>query len=240
MRIPRLYVDAALIQEQPVALSGEQTHRLTRVLRLREHADLRVFNGRDGEFTAVLQRDGQAWRVVPRHRERDVVRPALHITLAQSVTRGERMDFALQKAVELGVSRIQPVLAERGPFKASSPRLRNRPAHWQRIVIQACEQCGRNDLPQLLPPRPVQEWMADNRSAVMLCAQAPTPLSDLPVTGPEVTVLVGPEGGFSDAETAAAAALGLASANLGPRTLRTETTALVALAVLQTRFGDLR
>ncbi|MDH3714173.1 MAG: 16S rRNA (uracil(1498)-N(3))-methyltransferase [Gammaproteobacteria bacterium] len=239
MRIPRLYVNAALVLHQPTALTGEQAHRLTRVLRLRADATLRVFNGEGGEYTCTLQRNGQHWRVLPTGKSERDVRSALRIMLAQSITRSERMDFALQKAVELGVTRIQPILAERSTFKPQSRRLHNRQAHWQRIVIQTCEQCGRTDLPELLDPCPSQDWMADNPSAIMLCADAQTSLSELPLSGSDVAVLVGPEGGFSADEIRAARGLGLATASLGPRTLRTETTALVALTVLQIRCGDL-
>jgi 16S rRNA (uracil1498-N3)-methyltransferase len=232
MRIPRLFVDAALTLRQPTTLTDEQAHRLTRVLRLRADATVRVFNGDGGEYTCTLQRDGQHWCVLPTGKSEHDVRSAVHITLAQSITRSERMDFALQKAVELGVARIQPVLAQRSTFKPQDKRLHNRQAHWQRIVIQACEQCGRTDLPELLEARPSQDWMADNRSAIMLCADAGTSLSELPLTGPDVTVLVGPEGGFSADEIRVASSLGLAMASLGTRILRTETTAMVALTVL--------
>lgn len=239
MRIPRLYVDAVLVLHQPTALTDEQAHRLTRVLRLRPEAMVRIFNGDGGEYTCTLQRDGQHWCVLPTGKSEPVARPAVHITLAQSITRSERMDFALQKAVELGVARIQPIFAERSTFRPRDRRLHNRRAHWYRIVIQACEQCGRADLPELREARASLDWMADNRSAIMLCADAESSLSELPLSGPDVTVLVGPEGGFSADEISAARSLGLATASLGPRILRTETTALVALTVLQMRCGDL-
>ena len=239
MRVPRLYVDASLSLRQPTALNEEQAHRLTRVLRLRTDAVIRVFNGDGDEYTCTLQRDGRHWCVLPADKSEHAIRSTTHITLAQSITRSERMDFALQKAVELGVACIQPILAQRSTFKPQSKRLQNRQAHWQRIVIQACEQCGRTDLPALLEPSLSQDWMAANRSAIVLCAEAETSLSKLSLGGPHTQVLVGPEGGFSNDEIHTAHTLGLPTASLGPRTLRTETTALVALTVLQMRFGDL-
>lgn len=239
MRVPRLYLDAELVLQQPATLNEEQTHRLTRVLRLRPQAAVCVFNGRGDEYECSLQRDGRQWQLLPVTRNHRPTQSRVHITLAQSITRSERMDFALQKAVELGVACIQPILAQRSSFKPQAKRLQNRRAHWQQIVVQACEQCGRTDLPQLLEPRESLAWMAENGTAIMLCADAETPLSQLAPDTSGTIVLVGPEGGFSDDERDAARALDIATASLGPRTLRTETAALVALTVLQTRFGDL-
>ncbi len=239
MRIPRLYVDAPLGLHRRITLDDAAAHRLTRVLRLRDNAAIRVFNGRGPEYEATLQRHDRGWCILP-VAERDPAPPSpLRITLAQSVTRSERMDFALQKAVELGVSFIQPIMAERSTLKAQPARLHNRHAHWLRTVIQACEQCGRSDVPVLHEPREMQAWMAENRTAVVLRADAAHSLNELALNGIEASLLVGPEGGFSDGELRCAQTLGLAAAHLGPRTLRTETTALVALTILQTRFGDL-
>lgn len=239
MRTPRLLVDAPLVLHGAAALDDEQTHRLTRVLRLRADATVRAFDGGGDEYVCTLQRDGRGWCLVPTQKITPVARSPLHITLAQSVSRSERMDFALQKAVELGVACIQPIIAERSTFKSQSPRLRNRRSHWLRVIAQACEQCGRADLAELCEPREAREWMAGNGGALLLSADAEVPLGDVPLARPVVAVLIGPEGGFSDAEIRAARDAGLTAVRLGPRTLRTETAALVALTVLQSRAGDL-
>ena len=239
MRIPRLFVDAPLTLHEAAALDDEQVHRLTRVLRLRADAAVRAFNRSGEEYACTLQRRGRHWCLMPTESIAHQAPSPLHVTLAQSISRSERMDFAVQKAVELGVACIQPVVAERSTFKPQSQRLRNRRSHWQRIIEQACEQCGRADLPELREPCASHQWMADNRAAILLSADAETPLSETPLAGSRVSVLVGPEGGFSDAEIRTARASGLALVSLGPRTLRTETAALVALTVLQVRAGDL-
>ena len=224
---------------EAAALDDKQAHRLTRVLRLRANAAVRAFDGGGEEYVCTLQRDGPRWCLIPAEKVAPVAPSPLRITLAQSVSRSERMDFALQKAVELGVACIQPIIAERSTFKAQSTRLRNRQSHWQRVIAQACEQCGRADVTELYQPRESREWMADNGGAVLLSADAEIPLSDVPIARSEVAVLIGPEGGFSDDEMRAARNSGLTAARLGPRTLRTETAAVVALTVLQSRAGDL-
>ena len=239
MRTPRLLVDAPLVLHEAAALSDDQAHRLTRVLRLRANASVRAFDGDGQEYVCTLQRDGPRWCLVPTEQVAPVAPSPLRITLAQSVSRNERMDFALQKAVELGVACIQPIIAERSTFKPQSSRLRNRQSHWQRVIAQACEQCGRADLAELCQPRESREWMADNRGAVLLSADAEVSLSDVPIAQSEVAVLIGPEGGFSDDEMRTARDSGLTAARLGPRTMRTETAAVVALTVLQFREGDL-
>src|SRR5690606_36126516 len=148
--------------------------------------------------------------------------------------RGDRMDYSLQKATELGVSRIRPVITKRGRIPGDPRRLEHRLAHWQGVIISACEQCGRNDVPRLDPVAPLDACLADTPAAagLVLDPDAPAGLADHPAGGP-VSLLIGPEGGLEDTEIAAALHHGYRAVRLGPRILRTETAGVAALAVIQ-------
>jgi 16S rRNA (uracil1498-N3)-methyltransferase len=156
----------------------------------------------------------------------------LHVTLAQGISRGERMDIVVQKATELGVKRIVPVTAERTVVRLNAAQAANRLRHWRAIAIAACEQCGRNKLPEITPPMTLQEFVVSGHPEGLRLILSPNggrKARDLPASS-AATLLIGPEGGLSDAEHAA---------SLGPRILRTETAALAALAVIQQQLGDL-
>jgi 16S rRNA (uracil1498-N3)-methyltransferase len=152
------------------------------------------------------------------------------------------MDYILQKAVELGVGIIQPLLTERSVVNLQGQRLENRLLHWRGVMIGACEQCGRNRLPALLEPQPLNSWLAAHDSQglnLLLDPSANQGLTELSRPGRPITLLTGPEGGFSTAETALSKSAGFIGIRLGPRVMRTETAALAALAALQTLWGDL-
>lgn len=242
MRISRLYTDQPLLSGQSLVLQAAASHYLCRVLRARRGHALRLFNGlTDTDFEAVLERpDDKSAAVhvgaaIENHRE-----SPLRITLAQALCRGEKMDLVLQKAVELGVSAIQPLVTERTEVHLDVERTAKRALHWRGVVLGACEQSGRSRVPQLHPVMNLEDWLVASVGSARLALdpEAATGLSQLNV-GEAISLIIGPEGGFSDRELAALRAAEVQGARLGPRVLRTETAGLAAIAALQARFGDL-
>jgi 16S rRNA (uracil1498-N3)-methyltransferase len=165
----------------------------------------------------------------------------LRITLVQAVSKGDRMDLSLQKAAELGVYAVQPLFSERTEVRLGGDRMERRVDHWQRVLISACEQCGRARVPLVLEPVGLEEWLAveDTQHCVVLEPTAERPLAAHVLQGDELAVVVGPEGGFSERELKLFQLAGVQALSLGPRVLRTETAGPVALAVLQALHGDL-
>ena len=238
MRIPRIFIDADLAKNASVALPAEAAKHVGKVLRLPAGASLRLFNGKGGEWQSELSFvDGVAFATPLTFNAEDNESP-IAVTLLQGIGRGERMDYAIQKAVELGVAAIQPVFTERTVVKLSGPRLEKRQQHWQAIVVAACEQSGRNKLPALLPAVHLPEALAlEAEQKWVLAPSAEQALASVsqPAT---VGLLIGPEGGLSDGEIAQAESQGWQPWQLGPRVLRTETAGSAALAVLQAKWGD--
>lgn len=243
MRQPRLFADQSLQINQRVELDSDAAHYLGRVLRLQPGARLTLFNGCGGEYTAVLtelSRDS-ATAEVQSHDPVERESPLL-ITLIQGISRGERMDYTIQKAVELGVSGIHPVESARSVVRLNRQRRQKRRLHWQSVARAAAMQCGRNRVPAVAEPCPLQSALQATtaRCRLLLEPVGAAPLSAL--TRPEdgrMALLIGPEGGLAADEIALARAQGFQSIRLGPRTLRTETTGVAALAALQTLWGDL-
>lgn len=242
MRIPRIHVPAPLRSGSIVTLPEAAANHVARVLRLKPGAQLVLFNGTGGEYQAVLERlnKHQVDVAVGDAIDREAESP-LHITLAQGISRGERMDYTIQKAVELGVNHIVPVFCRRSVVNLQGERLDKRVRHWQGVVNSACEQCGRNRLPLVSEPVDLDDWLRRDTAELKLILHPEAPL-DLtgvaPPTGP-VSLLIGPEGGFAPEEFTQAQDAGYIGLRLGPRILRTETAAVVALSVLQTLWGDL-
>jgi 16S rRNA (uracil1498-N3)-methyltransferase len=244
VRLSRVHCAAALTPGAELALPEAAASHVARVLRLRVGAPLAVFDGRGKEVRAeIASIAGAAVRV----RLLDDVEPRpespLAVTLVQAVSRGERMDWTLQKATELGVRAIAPVLSARSVVRLDARQAEAKLRHWQAIVVAACEQCGRSVLPELRPPETLGACLARPAAGelrLVLDAEASTELAAIPAPAGAVQLLVGPEGGFEDDEVAAARAVGHRPARLGPRVLRTETAGIAALAVLQSHWGDLR
>jgi 16S rRNA (uracil1498-N3)-methyltransferase len=241
MRIPRVYVDLPLEPGGDLELPSAQARHLTQVLRLPPDAPLVLFNGDGYDYPARLtraERNGAAAMVgTPGTREPI---PPLDIHLALGVSKGERMDYALQKSVELGVGGITPVFTERSQVHLSGPRLERRLEHWRGIVIGACEQSGRRRLPHLTTAATYPAWLNTHTGGgLMLDPQANRPLTALPPPDATITLLIGPEGGLGPRERASARARGFEGVRLGPRILRTETAPLAAIAVIQALWGDL-
>jgi len=243
MRIPRIYHPSQLTSGNRIELSDTAANHVARVLRLPVGAPLILFNGKGGEFTATISTiDKRRVNVdigIFHNIERE---PPLQLWLAQGISRGERMDYTIQKAVELGVSRIIPLFTEHCGVRLDGERLEKRIRHWQGVIVGACEQCGRNRLPQVDPALSFSQWltMPADGLRLVLTPEADHSLSQLAApTGP-ITLLIGPEGGLSEQEIELAQQSGYTGLRLGPRILRTETAAVATLAAIQGAWGDFR
>jgi 16S rRNA (uracil1498-N3)-methyltransferase len=202
-----------------------------------------LFNGRGGEFEAQVQwvRKGRVQIRTACHRaiERE---SSLTIVLGHSVCRGERSDYVIQKATELGVMRIDPLMTERTVVRLESQRAARRVTHWQSIAVQACEQCGRNRVPKVSSVRYIADWLSqqpEDSFKLVFDTNAHHRIQSLPWSGGPVAVLVGPEGGLTAQELELAEAAGFSAVNLGPRIMRADTASIAAVVALQLRFGDL-
>lgn len=243
MRIPRIHTDQPLRPGLTVLLPEQAGEHVARVLRLDHGHPLVLFNGDGCEYDARLA--GLAKRAVTAEVTgvREIKREStLDLTLAQGVARGEKMDWILQKATELGVARIAPLITDRTEVRLDEERAERRVAHWRQVIASACEQSGRTELPEIAPPRKLADWLAalGNIPATRLVLLpegelAPRTLGPLPHG---VILVVGPEGGFSEHDEAMLRHAGFRGLRLGPRILRTETAGITALAALQTVAGD--
>jgi 16S rRNA (uracil1498-N3)-methyltransferase len=244
MRLTRIFVPGTLAPGAQVELPPQAGAHLTRVLRLEAGAALTLFNGLGGEYAAtLLPANGRHVHVsVTRHEPVERESP-LAITLLQGIARGERMDLIVQKATELGVARIVPLLTERSVVKLDAKQRERKREHWQAIANSACEQCGRNRVPEIGVPLALGDSLAALSAGSVRCllaADAAAPLAALTRQSQQpIVLLIGPEGGLAENERQFALANGFVGCRLGPRVMRTETAGLAALAVLQAIAGDL-
>jgi 16S rRNA (uracil1498-N3)-methyltransferase len=243
MNQPRFYCREALSPGAHIDLPEPVARHAVRVLRLPPGAAVVLFDGRGGEYDARIERIERDRVVAALGAWRDVERESgLAVTLIQAVQAGEKMDYTVQKAVELGVSHIVPVDSRRSVTRLAGERAARRVAHWQGVAAAACEQCGRNQVPQLAPLEKLENWLARPASGVLrliLAPDAEQALVDLPpVTN--VQMLIGAEGGLDPQEIVAAKQVGFKAVRMGPRILRTETAGLAALAAMQALWGDFR
>jgi len=245
MSAARFYCPPPLPSGQTLELPPEAAHHASRVLRLRVNDPVQVFDGEGNALNAVIG-EISGKRVVleklkPCPGEQP---PALHIVLAQSMCSSEKMDWIVQKATELGAVEIQPVQSQRSVAKLTSERAEKRTEHWRSVIISACEQCGRNTLPQAYAPQDFGTWLGKMRDAAgtkfILHPEGAATLSQHPPLHGTVTLLIGPEGGFSEDELLMALRIGFIPILLGPHVLRTETAALAGITALQTLWGDFR
>ncbi len=243
MRIPRVYVAGALVSGREIDLPAQAGEHLVRVLRLERGHPLVLFNGDGGEYAATitaLARRGVTVQVGERRADADRESP-LRLVLAQGIARGDKMDWVLQKATELGVSRIAPVVTERTEVKLDAERADRRLQHWRGVVASACEQCGRARLPQIEEPRALADFLAASKAEghliLALEPEGEHSLSALPAFE-RLTLVIGPEGGLSPRDLGQLRAAGAKGLRLGPRILRTETAGIAALAALQALRGD--
>lgn len=253
MRVPRVYLDQALHSGAELTLDKAAAHYLVSVLRLRAGAALIVFNGNGGEYTALLQSATNKVATIRIGSHSLGIKPSpVQLTLAIGLSRGERMDWVIQKAVELGVNTVIPLFTERCEVKLKGERALKKQAHWQQIAISACEQSQRNDLPVIKPAQLFGEYLTTTATPptsndidlrVILDPRAEQSLGSILLkqsTLPKTVVLFsGPEGGFSDGEIKCAQQKDILSVGLGPRVLRTETAPLAAISIVQALIGDM-
>lgn len=241
MLLPRIYVNTKLKLQQLIELDIEISRRITQVLRLKIAAMIILFNGNGGEFVAKITTINKhsiiakLEQFIPKN-----IESPLSIHLGQGIARGEKMDFIIQKAVELGINEITPIFTEHCNVKLQSDRLQNRSDHWQKIAIHAAEQSGRCHVPTVHLAVPIQSWVKqhNDKLGLILDPTAKNCITDL--TKPnhqQITLLIGPEGGFSPAELKIAINNNFHPIQLGPRILRTETAALATISVLQALWG---
>lgn len=249
MRVTRIYLPVPLSPGDVLALPAGQAQHLTRVLRLEAGAELTVFNGMGGEYSARIE-EVRRGAVTVRIGAHDLVEKEspLHTTLLQGIARGEKMDLILQKATELGVSRVVPMSCVRSTVRLQGDAMAKKQVHWQAVVASACEQCGRNRVPVVAEPVALAGAAQAVQGGLRLLLtpdEESAPIGEVLAAhlgnGGEraVAVMIGPEGGFDAAEVRAAKLAGFASCRVGPRVLRTETAGLAALAILQGVGGDL-
>jgi 16S rRNA (uracil1498-N3)-methyltransferase len=241
MPTPRFYLDQPLAAGARFSLPPGPARHAARALRLGVGDPISLFNGEGGEFAARIERIHKDEVAVTVGGFADVERESpLRVMLAQGISGGERMDYTLQKAVELGVTAIQPIAAKRSVVKLAGERVERRVAHWQAVVASACEQCGRNRVPVVAPPLSLADWLGRQPPArlLFLSPQAAKRLAELPPPDATDCLVAGPEGGFEADELAALDAARAVAVRLGPRVLRTETAALAALAAMQALWGD--
>jgi 16S rRNA (uracil1498-N3)-methyltransferase len=242
VRLTRVFVEEPLAAGRGCSLQGSAANHIMRVLRSREGDALTLFDGRGGEYGARIasfRKDSVQVEVLE---HRDVEREStLDLTLAQGISRGERMDWVMQKATELGVTRIVPVITERTMVKLDERQSERKIEHWRAIVIAACEQSGRNRVPDVAAPTAYYEvirTLDPSATRVLLSPVGTLRARDL-AQPKHIAMLIGPEGGLSENEQEAAIAAGFQQVRMGPRILRTETAAIAALAALQHDFGDI-
>ena len=244
MRLTRIHVPATLTPGSEVQLPESGAHHLVRVLRMRAGAPLTVFDGTGHEHYAELTRI-EGSKAYARIGDKLSVSSEshLHITLVHGISRGERMDWTLQKATELGVSRIAPVLTARSVVRLDDQQAEKKLEHWQAVVTGACEQSGRSVVPAVQTPLSLRNYLSARKKdgmSFVLSPTAPASLAGLSSLSSRVELLIGPEGGLDDDEVMLAENAGFTPVRLGPRVLRTETASVVALSVLQALWGDLQ
>jgi 16S rRNA (uracil1498-N3)-methyltransferase len=240
MPCPRIHCEVRLGPGAQFALAPEAAQHVSKALRLKVGDPLTVFDGRGGEFEAVIQRIDRERVEVKVGAGRDVDRESrLAIGLAQGLPEADKMDWIIQKAVELGVAWIQPLVCDRSVVRLSGERAARREAHWRRVAVAACEQSGRNRVPEVRPTLGFQSWIAtpSEMPRWMLARDAPRLAEHAPPAA-AFELLVGPEGGLSERERDLALSRGCEPLSLGPRVLRTETAPLAALAAIHALWGD--
>ncbi|WP_266160576.1 16S rRNA (uracil(1498)-N(3))-methyltransferase [Dyella silvatica] len=244
MRTIRIHIDQPLHVGAELPLSTQASEHVARVLRLSAGDAITLFNGDGSDYPASIQSVGKREVVVQVHAAQALDNESpLSLTLAQGVARGEKMDLIVQKATELGVTRIVPLLTERSEVKLDPARAEKRLAHWRAVAASACEQSGRARLPEITPAQPLEAWLRalsdDGALRLALLPEGTLQARALHFQNAGGMLVVGPEGGLGDRDVAALTNHGFQGLRLGPRSLRTETAGLAALAALQALHGDL-
>jgi 16S rRNA (uracil1498-N3)-methyltransferase len=239
---PRLYLPGDIPAHGVGVIPPEQSHHVSHVLRLASGDPVIAFDGRGNEYAATIARISKQGVTLNLGEPHAVSRESpLEIILAQGISSGDRMDYTVQKAVELGVRAIQPLSTERSVVRLAPDRAARRAAHWRGIAIAACEQCGRNHVPEVFPVAALTAWLGGLAPATLRLTLSPgarARLAELERPQSAIVLLAGPEGGLSPREQRDAEVSGFTSVRLGPRVLRTETAALAAVAAMQALWGD--
>lgn len=240
MRNPRIHTDQVLSAGSELVLTGNAAHHAGRVLRMEAGQWLTLFNGDGLDYQAeILEAGRKSLQVYITESFEPGTESPLTITLGQVMSRGDRMDYAIQKATELGVTHIQPLTSDRCEVRLSGDRERKRVANWQQVAISAAEQCGRARIPDVAPPIKLAEWLSGcNQDLRLVLHDRGAPLSSATGTPDSIALLVGPEGGLDDHEIDAANNSGFVPLALGPRVMRTETAPVAALGLCQWLWGD--
>ncbi|WP_321406255.1 16S rRNA (uracil(1498)-N(3))-methyltransferase [Tolumonas auensis] len=242
MRVPRIYQNSPLNVGASVSLDDDAANHVGRVLRMVPDQEICLFNGQGGQYQAVITESGKKHVTVQvTDFSAHSVESPLSIHLGQVISRGDKMEFTIQKSVELGVNVITPLWSSRCGVKLQGDRLDKKLEQWQKIAISACEQCGRNSVPLIRPVMSLENWLAEPTDELKLTLhpRAQYSVGTLPEPTHGVRLVIGPEGGLSDDEIALTEQYNFQEMLLGPRVLRTETAALTAITALQCRFGDL-
>jgi len=242
MRIPRIYHNGDLVLDLSVELDDEAANHVGRVLRMQPEQDLILFNGDGHDYQAKLESVSKK-QVIAKPFDKTAVNneSPVHIHLAQGISRGDKMDFTIQKSVELGITEITPIFTERCGVKLKGERLEKKHLQWQKIAVSASEQCGRAQIAKVNPPMQLSEFLEQKTEQLKLNLhpRASTTIKGLSLPPAGVRFIIGPEGGLDDNEIEQAQNAGYDEIQLGPRVLRTETAALTLLSALQLQFGDL-
>jgi 16S rRNA (uracil1498-N3)-methyltransferase len=241
MRIPRIYTSQSLSSGQTLELEENPSRHIAKVLRMEAGRELVLFNGEGGEYNATLTEVGKKRVSVTLGEFNNIDRASpLKIELAIGVSRGERFEWVLQKATELGVTSITPLFTERTEVKLTGPRLEKKLGHWQQILVSACEQCQLNHVPTLNAPQPFSQWLPSAEADLKLVLHHRSDKKLADQEQPQsACLLIGPEGGLSSDEIQQAEQQGFDALTLGPRVFRTETAPIAAISLLQYLWGDL-
>ncbi|TGE84389.1 16S rRNA (uracil(1498)-N(3))-methyltransferase [Pseudoalteromonas sp. KS88] len=242
MRVPHIYQASDIVLSTPVQLDDDAAGHIGRVLRMKVGEQVSLFNGQGGEYLCELIEVGKKSVVAMPIVFNDIdVESPLRIHLGQGISRGDKMDFTIQKSVELGITEITPIFSKRCGVKLTAERLAKKHQQWKKIAIAAAEQSGRNRITTIHPPIDISDWLRQKSDEIKLTLHPRAEHSIKTITVPDsgVRFLVGPEGGFTDEEITQTKEQEFVDIRIGPRVLRTETAALTVLSALQLQFGDL-
>lgn len=243
MRVPRLFIDVPLTTGEIINLPRDKAHHISHVLRMRLGDSIKLINDSGDEYQSkIIEISKKNSQIEIGKSIRITNESPLTINLCLAVARGQHMDFSIQKAVELGVKNIIPVISEFSNVKIQDDRVSNKLSHWQNIIISATEQCGRSYLTQIQKPVSLTEWLSieTSKSRLILHPESHQSMSSFSLPDDELTLMIGPEGGFSDAEVEHAQENGCKPISLGPRILRAETAVVCAVSNAQQLWGDLK
>lgn len=241
MRHPRFHVAGPLAVGQHINIEGPVAHHISRVLRMRVGEHVTLFNGEGSSVSGPITRvDKRSVCVKAEIALKELRESPLETTLGLVLSKGDRFDWALQKATELGVTHIQPLISQRCDVRLPPERMEKKHAHWTQVVISACEQCGRNHLPEIRAVTRLEDWIANARSERRFILAPGTPARlDTGKAPASIDLLIGPEGGLTEDEIARACQAGFETVTFGPRIWRTETAPVAALSIFQWLWGDL-